>query len=212
VDGLIRISLPLNNMKNRLKSFSEYIGESSISENLKYHIDNSISITEFVFRPGSSSHVELLKEARFLYENGHLKLDENDLGLFRDTDLGKTGIYKGTVVPLDLVLESDLVNEAKYQGKEVELNLPKRNPNVGSKYVVYVNDPSKKGENKVKKITFGDKKGGLKARVSNAEARKSFAARHKCSTKKDRTTAGYWACRINKYAHLWGGKTYPGYW
>jgi hypothetical protein len=53
---------------------------------------------------------------------------------------------------------------------------------------------------------------GLKAKVSDPKARKSFAARHKCSTKKDRTTAGYWSCRINKYAHLWGGKTYPGYW
>jgi hypothetical protein len=199
-------------MKNRLKSFSEYIGESSISENLKYHIDNRISITESVFRPGSRSHVELLKEARSLYEDGHLTLDENDLGLFRDTDLGKTGIYNGKEVPLDLVLEDDSINEATYQGKNVELNVPKRNSGSGSKYVVYVNDPNKKGKNKVKKITFGDKKGGLKARVSNPEARKSFAARHKCSTKKDRTTAGYWACRINKYAHLWGGKTYPGYW
>jgi hypothetical protein len=25
-------------------------------------------------------------------------------------------------------------------------------------------------------------------------------------------TAGYWACRINRYGHLWGGKTYSGYW
>lgn len=199
-------------MEYRIKSFTEYIGEAKISENLKYHIDNNISITESVFRPGSGSHIELLKESRSLFESGMLELSENDSKLFRDTDLGKTGIYKGKVVPLDLVLESDIINEATYQGKEVELNMPKRNSGVGSKYVVYVNDPSKKGDNKVKKITFGDKKGGLKARVSNADARKSFAARHKCSTKKDRTTAGYWACRINKYAHLWGGKTYPGYW
>ena len=52
----------------------------------------------------------------------------------------------------------------------------------------------------------------LTAKVSNPEARKSFAARHKCSTKKDKTKAGYWACRINRYGYLWGGKTYPGYW
>lgn len=199
-------------MEYRIKSFTEYIGESMISEELKYHIDHNISITESVFRPGSDSHIRLLTESRSLFEKGKLKLSENDSELFRDTDLGKTGIYEGKVVPLDLVLEYESINEATYQGKKVKLNNPTRNPGPGSKYVVYVNDPSKKGKNKVKKITFGDKKGGLKARVSNADARKSFAARHKCSTKKDRTKAGYWACRINKYAHLWGGKTYPGYW
>ena len=75
------------------------------------------------------------------------------------------------------------------------------------KYYVYV-----KGKNgNVKKISFGDTT-GLSAKVSNPEARKSFAARHKCDTKKDKTKAGYQACRINKYGHLQGGKTYPGYW
>jgi len=64
----------------------------------------------------------------------------------------------------------------------------------------------------VKRIFFGDAKGGLKARVADADARKSFAARHQCHLKKDKLAAGYWACRINRYAHLWGGKTYPGYW
>jgi hypothetical protein len=52
----------------------------------------------------------------------------------------------------------------------------------------------------------------MKSRVSNPEARRSFAARHKCKEKKDRTKPGYWACRINRYAHIWGGKTYPGFW
>jgi len=63
----------------------------------------------------------------------------------------------------------------------------------------------------IKKLGIGDTT-GLKAKVSDAKARKSFAARHQCHLKKDKTTAGYWSCRINKYAHLWGGKTYPGYW
>ena len=61
-------------------------------------------------------------------------------------------------------------------------------------------------------MNFGDVKGGLTAKVSDPEARKNFASRHKCSTKKDKTKAGYWACRLNKYGHLFGGKTYPGFW
>jgi hypothetical protein len=193
-------------MKNRIKSFSEYTGVDSISENLKYHIDNSISIVETVFRPGSYSHIELLNEARSLYKSGELKLSNSDAILFDTTDLGKTAVYEGDVVPLDLPLEDFILNEAKYKGREVKLNYPTRGGS--KKFKVYVKNP-KTGN--VKMLQIGDTT-GLKAKVSNPKARKSFAARHKCSTKKDRTTAGYWSCRINKYAHLWGGKTYPGYW
>jgi hypothetical protein len=193
-------------MKNRIKSFSEYIGESGVSENLKYHIDNSISIVETVFRPGSDSHIELLNEARELYKLGELKLSKEDAILFDTTDLGKTAMYEGIRVPLDLPLEDFILNEAKYKGREVKLNYPTRGGK--KKFKVYVKNP-KTGN--VKMLQIGDTT-GLKAKVSDAKARKSFAARHKCSTKKDKTTAGYWSCRINKYAHLWGGKTYPGYW
>ena len=99
------------------------------------------------------------------------------------------------------------VFEAKYHNKEVKLNYPMRGGS--KKYQVYVKNPK---TGKVKKISFGDVHGGLTAKVSNPKARKSFAARHQCHLKKDKTTAGYWACRINKYGHLWGGKTYPGFW
>jgi hypothetical protein len=98
------------------------------------------------------------------------------------------------------------MTEAEYQGKDVDLNKPKRGGS--KKYYVYVKNP-KTGN--VKKISFGDTT-GLTAKIHNPEARKAFAARHQCDKKKDRTKAGYWACRINKYGHLWGGKTYPGYW
>lgn len=199
-------------MISRIKSFSEYVGDGIISENLKYHIDNNISITESVFRPGSPAHIKLLSEARSLYESKEINISQVDSGLFEGTDLGLTDTYNGIEVPLDLPIEDASLNEAEYQGRKVDLNKPKRNPSSGAKYVVYVKDPKKKGKNKVKKITFGDQKGGLTAKVSNPKARKSFAARHRCSEKKDKTKAGYWACRINRYAHLWGGKTYPGYW
>ena len=65
---------------------------------------------------------------------------------------------------------------------------------------------------RVKKISFGDVKGGLTAKVSNPKARKAFASRHQCDKKNDRMKAGYWACRLNRFGHLWGGKTYPGFW
>ena len=88
-----------------------------------------------------------------------------------------------------------------------ELNKPKRSSG-HSKYVVYVKDP-KTGN--VKKINFGDKKGGLSSKINDREAARSFSARHNCETKTDKTKAGYWACRLPKYAKdlgLSGGGSY----
>jgi hypothetical protein len=192
-------------METRLKSFTQFVGTGElISEHLNYHICNGFSIAESIFRPGSDAHVELLAEARILLNEGKIVLGELDSQLFEETDLGLFGIYRGQKVPLDLVLEELELNEAKKKPR-VKLGRPMRG---GSrKYYVYVKNPNTEN---IKKIQFGDP--GLNAKVSNAKARKSFAARHRCHEKTDRTTAGYWACRINRYAHLWGGKTYPGFW
>jgi len=53
------------------------------------------------------------------------------------------------------------------------------------------------------KIQFGDTT-GLKAKINDPEARKSFAARHQCDQKKDKTKAGYWSCRLPYYAKQLG--------
>lgn len=192
-------------MEARIKSFSRFIGDSAISENLMYHIDNNYSISESVFRPGSDAHIILLCEARERFFEGSLELGLLDKQLFESTDLGLVASFNGVTVPLDLPLEVFDLNEEK----DVKLNYPTRDTLGKKKYKVYVKNPK---TGRIMKISFGDVHGGLTAKVSNPKARKSFAARHNCAEKKDRTTAGYWACRINRYAHLWGGKTYPGYW
>jgi hypothetical protein len=185
-----------------IRLFEQY---ESISEHLKYHIENNVSITDNIFRVGSESYYDLLKESRELFESGQLvELNENDAYLFENTDLGKFELFNGELVPLDL----PLLNEAEYDGKEVELNKPTRSSGP-KKYKVYVKNPK---TGRVMIVHFGDVKGGLKAKVSDPEARKRFANRHNCKMKKDKTTPGYWACRANRYASLWGGKTYPGYW
>lgn len=189
-----------------LKLFESFAG--SISENLQYHIDNNKPIVENIFRPGSSKYFDLLKEARQLYDDGQIGLSELDTELFETSDMGRFSEYNGISVPLDLPMENtEEINEAEHYGKEVTLNKPMRGG--AKKYHVYVKDP-KSGN--VKKISFGDVHGGLTAKVSDPKARKSFAARHKCNTKKDKTTAGYWACRLTKFGHLWNSKTFSGYW
>lgn len=117
----------------------------------------------------------------------------------------KFGLYEGEMVPLDQPMIE--LFEAKYDGREVELNKPSRSSG-DKKYVVYVKNP--KTDN-VMKIQFGDEKGGLRSDVNDRDAAKSFAARHKCDTKTDKTKAGYWACRLPQYAKelgLKGGGNY----
>jgi len=104
------------------------------------------------------------------------------------------GLYEGTTVPLEQpMIEID-------EGDDPELNSPKRGGK--KKYVVYVKDP-KTGN--VKKIQFGDDT-GLSAKINDPGARKNFAARHNCDQKIDKTKAGYWACRLPKYAKQLGLK------
>lgn len=183
--------------------------EVGISESMKYHLKNNTPITENIFRPRSEAFFNLIKEARELFDLGKIDLCDIDRELYESTDIGKFGIFNGELVPLDLPMENieELNEEAKYKGKEVKLNYPMRGGI--KKYHVYVKNPK---TGKVKKIAFGDVHGGLTAKVSDPEARRNFAARHQCHLKKDKTKAGYWSCRLNKFGHLFGGRTYPGFW
>lgn len=194
----------------KINKFDVFKTIADYSDDLKYHLENNISIVDNIFRPGSESYLALLGEVRELYDTGSINLEGIDKELFDETDIGRFEEINGKVVPLDLPveeLELESVNEAEYKGKQVKLNYPMRNTGAGKKYYVYV-----KSGDKVKKVSFGDVKGGLTAKVSNPEARKAFASRHNCKDKKDKTKPGYWACRANRYGHLWGGNTYSGYW
>ena len=196
-------------LDNIIKKVLQEQTKSVVSQGLRYHLDNNIPLTENIYSPHSESFFDLINEVRELYFDGEIVLNEEEVELI-ETDLGeKVILFNGQEVYLDIPLSEDFINEAEYNGKKVEIGKPRRNTGGGKKYVVYVKNPS---TGRVKKISFGDVHGGLTAKVSNPKARKSFAARHQCDKKKDRMKAGYWACRLNRFGHLWGGKTYPGYW
>jgi len=180
-----------------------------ITKNLQYHLDNKIPLFENVFRSHSEAFFDLINEVRFLYENRMIELCNEDVEII-NTDLGKkVTLTNGKEVYLDIPVIEEELSEAEYKGRKVQIGKPMRNSGGGKKYVVYVKNPS---TGKVKKISFGDVHGGLTAKVSNAKARKAFASRHQCDKKTDRMSAGYWACRLTKFGHLWGNRTYPGYW
>lgn len=178
------------------------LNKNNISESLKYHLDNNKPITENIFRPGSEAFFALINESRILFESGIIQVSEIDKAIFETTDLGKTGLYKGEIVQLDLPQFTDeyLKEANEYKGKKVNLNKPMRSTGP-KKYKVYVKNP-KTGN--VMPVNFGDVKGGLKSKINDPEARKQFVARHDCKNKNDKTKPGYWSCRLPRYAKMLG--------
>jgi hypothetical protein len=164
------------------------VKRQALSEGLNYHVSKSIPLTENVYRAGSEKYFQLWKEARDLYVRDLLEVQGDDL---------------------DIIFEEE-IKEAEYQGKDVELNKPKRGGS--KKFYVYVKDPKTK---KVKKVSFGAKDGGqnLRVKINDPKARKAFADRQNCSQKNDKTKPGYWACRLPRYAKLLGLKSnFSGFW
>ena len=84
--------------------------------------------------------------------------------------------------------------KAEYQGEKVTLNKPRRLSGGNKKFEVFVMDGDK-----VKRVTFGDP--NMEIRRDDPKARANFRSRHSCDSKKDKTTAGYWSCR------MWEGGT-----
>ena len=182
-----------------------------ISEAMRYHLDKQIPIHENVFRPGSKAHIELLNETRLLYKQGVIELQGTDKFLFEKTDLGRFGMFRGEVVPLDLpLMEIETLTEAELEEEKKQPALGKPKRGGSKKFYVYVKDPKTK---RIKKVSFGMAGGGLRAKLNNPKARRAFSNRHNCPQKKDRTKASYWSCRLPRYAKLLGFKTsFGGFW
>lgn len=182
----------------------ELLKNIKISENLKYHLENKISLCENVFRIYSKSYFDLINEVRELYNKDLIAVNDEDAELL-ESNLGESTTYKNRTVYLDAPIKiKEKLNEAEHQGKKVQLNKPARTPGGPKKFKVYVKTPS----GRVKMVRFGDsKKSGLTIKNSNPARAKSFRARHKCSEKKDRTKAGYWACNVARYSKSLGLKS-----
>lgn len=185
-----------------MKSFKQYV---NVSEAIEYHVSNKISFAENVYRMHSDGFYQFFLEARRLYKEGELVVEDAfDVELL-EGDIGEYALYEGVEVPLDAPF---FVEET--EGKDAPLNKPKRGG--AKKFYVYVKN--KLGN--VIKVSFGDKGGSstgktLTAKINDPEARKSFVARHKCSLQNDKTSAAYWSCRLPRYAKalgLSGGGSY----
>jgi hypothetical protein len=189
-----------------------------LSENLRYHVDKKLPLTENTFRYGSESFLNLWAEARSLYLREIIHVSDDDKEILLETDLGNFGLYEGVKVPLDLLLlEDELGPEiTSIEDEPISETEKKKNPPIGKpkrggskKFYVYVRNPKTK---KIKKVSFGDTT-GLSAKINNSKARQAFAKRHDCANKKDKTKASYWSCRLPRYSKLLGLKSsFSGFW
>jgi uncharacterized protein (DUF3084 family) len=107
---------------------------------------------------------------------------------------------------IDVYQSNTLTEDSKKKDKPI--GKPMRDSSGGKAYKVYVRDPKTKN---IKTVRFGS--GGLRAKLDNPKARKAFAARHKCGTGEQKTSARYWSCRIGRYwKQLGGNKNFSGFW
>jgi hypothetical protein len=180
-----------------------------LSENLRYHVDKQLPLTENTFRYGSEAFLNLWAEARALYLREIIHVNDDDKEILLETDLGNYGIYEGKKVPLGLpMLEEEELEESKNKKKDPPLGKPERDTSGSKAYKVYVRDPKTK---KIIPVRFGS--GKLRAKINNSKARQAFAKRHRCSEKTDKTKASYWSCRLPRYAKLLGLKSsFSGFW
>ena len=172
-----------------------------ISENLSYHINNDIALLESVFRIESNSWLDIVNEARILFNEGRINLTDNDIWLI-ETDAGKRGIYEGEEVLLDVPFEiTEWVTEAEYRGKKVNLNRPFRTPSGSRKFGVYV----KNDKGNIVKVSFGQP--GMRVNNNDPEKARSFRKRMRCENPGPKWKARYWACNVARYRKLLGIKS-----
>jgi hypothetical protein len=157
---------------------------ASIEEAVDYHVTNNIPITENIFRPGSDNFFLLINEFKKMYQNSSYEpISEWEEDLLC-SNIGEFGYYKGQKVPLDFPhIDEDDKTHGKGIGK------PWRENGGGAVYV-------RKGD-KVVKVRFSQS--GMKKRYNEPNRLKSFMARHKCLSNKDKTSASYWACRWPRF-------------
>lgn len=152
-----------------------------------------------VFRIGSRAWVDMVVEARNLWQEGKIELNDDDVFLI-GTDVGQKGIYEDSEVLLEIPFEDQEVEieEAEIKGKKVKLNKPFRTPGGPRKFSVY----TKNEKGNVVKVSFGQP--GMKVNNADQEKARSFRKRMRCDNPGPKWKPRYWACNVGRYAKLLG--------
>lgn len=182
--------------------------------NVHAHLDKDESGEDVLFlqagpfyHSGSNKKISLMKsspelqakvlqaiqiEMQKAFRNAIHSVLRQPFGLDESDNLQEDELHEGEYCPqclAEYIQEcwNKPLEEAQYQGRNVPLGKPMAGD--VKKFKVYVRNKS----GNVVKVNFGQK--GVKIKKSNPARRKSFRARHRCATAKDRTTPRYWSCR-----------------
>jgi len=153
-------------MSNDIRDIFKKINELSVDN------DDTMNV-------GDSFDIELSES--FVIETGIAGFTEDGVIVEADEAMLEFLDFNGVLV------ESEELEEAEYQGRKVPLGKPMAGDVKKSK--VYVRKP----DGKVVKVNFGDK--NMRIKKSNPARRKSFRARHNCANPGPRWKARYWSCR-----------------
>lgn len=147
----------------------------NIGDNIKMRA----SVSDYVMDLSYEEVKELEKE---LGIDPHEEIDEYDVD-----SLEEIADFVSFMRDNYSMLTEDLLEEAEYQGRKVQLGKPMAGD--VKKFKVYV----KNAKGKVVKVNFGQK--GVKIKKNNPARRRNFRARHNCSNPGPRWKARYWSCR-----------------
>jgi hypothetical protein len=154
--------------------------EEARSRSMDMGLNGDIHVSDYneqaVYMPASS------EDAYIAYYEAQAGIPTNEE---EDTSVDRLEALRAIVAE---VLKVDFA-KAEYQGEKVTLNKPRRTKGGNKKFEVFVQDGDR-----VKRVTFGDP--NMEIRRDDPKARANFRSRHSCDTKNDKTTAGYWSCRM----------------
>ena len=130
-----------------------------MTENMKYHVNNKLPLTENTFRYGSQAFLDLWAEARYLYSRNAIHVNDDDKEILLETNLGEYGIYNGIKVPLDMLM---LEESQMLDGYEVDFFHTKANVyaniEISSENSTFDDDIQIKGTGKTEEEAFEDLK------------------------------------------------------
>jgi uncharacterized protein YaaR (DUF327 family) len=190
IDGIPQHNVPkgFKRVRDNIAGFKLVKEETvTLEEAVKYHLENKISFTENVFRPGSEMFFEMISEAQRLYKVGKYEPKDEWEKDMLESNIGEKVTFEGQEVILDYPFEEELNEEDKTEGKGI--GKPWREGGGGA---VYVRDGGS-----IRKVRFSQS--GMKKKYMDPGATRSFVARHRCLTNKDKTSASYWACRWPRF-------------
>ena len=176
----------LKKMAKKLRSSSKMHGQQSkdLEGSSKLHADQADELEDIVDR----SDDEELKE-------GEEQVTENlNCGCGNDPCItfGIISIEEARKIIQEEV-EADLEEEKKTDKERMKCNSPRRirKGEAGHGTKKFVVKACKDGKEKI--IRYGD--ANLEIKKDSPKRRKSFRARHKCDTAKDKMSARYWSCK-----------------